>query len=309
MTTSIRRIFDILDLHVEVLMKLIVQGVVVLFGEKYCGRQTLVRYSTEAAHCCLENEYFWLRAAEKSHSKQRPAVPAFLAFFNEDNELFLVSFRSRNIKVIEVSDIIVLCILCIADIQENLRCRNTEVSEYPLKRRLDLCGCLLNACRIDSKFRIQTFIGLTAVTLPKRGYHSFEEFITFNVLKTERVGIFQETIPDGFTQTVSIYHLRQKLILYIWRTCVVVASHDRGICCKQIDGITKACLIRSARPDLLFEVCTKEVMRLIDIDAELRKPTKFLKTLVIHQRGIIPCIVLIIISAVDCWKERSRAAE
>ena len=135
-----------------------------------------------------------------------------------------------------------------------------RVSEYPLKRRLDLCGRLLNACRIDSKFRIQTFIGLTAVALPKCGYRSFEELITLNVLKTERVGIFQETIPDGFTQTVSIYHLRQKLILYIWRTRVVIASHDRGIRCEQIDGITKACLIRSARPDLLFEVCTEEMM-------------------------------------------------
>ena len=44
-TETVAEICDLL-FHVEVLMKLIVQGVVVLFGEKYCGRQTLVRYST-----------------------------------------------------------------------------------------------------------------------------------------------------------------------------------------------------------------------------------------------------------------------
>ena len=57
MTVGIGRILDVLDLHIEVLVKLIVQGVVVLFGEKHSGRQTLVRDCTEAAHCCLENEY------------------------------------------------------------------------------------------------------------------------------------------------------------------------------------------------------------------------------------------------------------
>ena len=65
-------------------------------------------------------------------------------------------------------------------------------------------------------------------------------------------------------------------------------------------AITKACLIRSARPDLLFEVCTEEMMRLINIDAELWKTAELLETLVVHQRGVIPCIVLVIISAVDC---------
>ena len=57
MAVGIGRILDVLDLHVEVLMKLIVQGIVVLFGEKYCGCQAFIRDSTEAAHRSLQNEY------------------------------------------------------------------------------------------------------------------------------------------------------------------------------------------------------------------------------------------------------------
>ena len=53
------------------------------------------------------------------------------------------------------------------------------------------------------------------------------------------------------------------------------------------------------------------MMRLIDIDAELRKTAEFLETLVIHQRGVIPCIVLVFTSldTVDSRKQRAGAAE
>ena len=50
-------IFDVLDFHIEVLMKFIVQGIVILLGEEYCGCQTLICNSAETAHGSLENEY------------------------------------------------------------------------------------------------------------------------------------------------------------------------------------------------------------------------------------------------------------
>ena len=100
-------ILDVFDLHIEVLMELVIQSVVVLFGEKYSGSQALVCDCTETAHRSLENEYFRLRTAEKCHAKERAAVPALLAFLDQDNKLLFVSFRTGDIKIVEIPDVIV----------------------------------------------------------------------------------------------------------------------------------------------------------------------------------------------------------
>ena len=113
-------ILDVFDLHIEVLVEFIIQSVVVLFGEKYSGSQALVCDCTETAHRSLENEYFRLRTAEKCHAEERAAVPAFFAFLDKDKKLFFVSFRSGDIKIVEISDVIVFRILRVADIQQNL---------------------------------------------------------------------------------------------------------------------------------------------------------------------------------------------
>ena len=113
-------ILDVFDLHIKVLVELIIQSVVVFLGEKYSGSQALVCDCTETAHRSLENKYFRLWTTEKSHAKERTAVPTFLAFFNKNNELLFISFRAGNIEIVEISDVIVFRVLRIADIQQNL---------------------------------------------------------------------------------------------------------------------------------------------------------------------------------------------
>ena len=103
-------ILDVFDLHIKVLVELIIQSVVVFLGEKYSGSQALVCDCTETAR---------LWTTEKSHAKERTAVPTFLAFFNKNNELLFISFRAGNIEIVEISDVIVFRVLRIADIQQN----------------------------------------------------------------------------------------------------------------------------------------------------------------------------------------------
>ena len=167
---SIGRILDVLDFHIEVLMEFIIQSIVVFFREEHCGSQPLIRDSTKTAHRSLENEYFGFRAAEKGHAKQRTAVPAFLAFLNENNELLVIAFRSENIEIIEIPDVIVLCVFCITNIHKNFRCRDTKTCKNLLKCGFDLYSSLLYTCRIYGEFRIQTLVGLAAVSLPECGY-------------------------------------------------------------------------------------------------------------------------------------------
>ena len=113
-------ILDVFDFHIEVLVEFIIQSVVVLFGEKHGGSQPFVGNCTEAAHRSLKNEYFRLRIAEKSHAEERTAVPAFLALLNQNDKLFFVSFRAKDIEIVEISDVIVFRVLRVTDIQQNL---------------------------------------------------------------------------------------------------------------------------------------------------------------------------------------------
>jgi hypothetical protein len=47
------------------------------------------------------------------------------------------------------------------------------------------------------------------------------------------------------------------------------------------------------------------VVSLIDIDTELRETAEFLETLVIHQRGIVPSLVLVSTGTVNSGKQRA----
>ena len=64
MAIRTRWVFDVLDFHIEVLMEFVIQGIKILLREEYRGSQPFIGDSAEAAHGCLEDKYFRLRATE-----------------------------------------------------------------------------------------------------------------------------------------------------------------------------------------------------------------------------------------------------
>ena len=81
----------VIDLHVEVLVQLIIQDVVVILGEEYSRGLMFVRDGAKAAHRRLEYKDLGLRAPEHSHSEKRAAIPTLTPFPYQDEELFLAS--------------------------------------------------------------------------------------------------------------------------------------------------------------------------------------------------------------------------
>ena len=51
------------------------------------------------------------------------------------------------------------------------------------------------------------------------------------------------------------------------------------------------------------------MVRLIDINAELRQTAELLETLVVHQRGVIPRIIVIVVCTIYGRKQRTGAGK
>ena len=98
-------VFDFTDFHIEVLMELIIKSVVVLLGKENRCSQPLVRDSSETPHSRLEHKNFRFRAAIECNTKQGATVPAFFTFFDQNDKLFFVALTSRNIQIIEISNL------------------------------------------------------------------------------------------------------------------------------------------------------------------------------------------------------------
>lgn len=86
-------------------------------------------------------------------SQQRTAVPTLFAFLDKNNELFFVAFRTGNIEIIEVPDILILGILRITDIQRDTCGRNTKLHKNLFQRRTHLVSGFLNTGSINRKFK------------------------------------------------------------------------------------------------------------------------------------------------------------
>ena len=145
---------------------------------------------------------------------------------------------------------------------------NSEENQV-FQSRTHFINGLFNTRSINCKFGIQSFISLSTISFPEGCDRHAEEFGIFDILECNRVSILQITVPDGFSQAVSINNFRQHLLINIRSTCVVVASHNGCSLGKHIDGVSKTGLIRSFLTNLFLKVSTKEVMSFIYVHTKL----------------------------------------
>ena len=223
--------------------------------------------------------------------------------------MLIVALGAGNIKIIEMSDILVFGVLRITNIQKDAGGRDAKIGKDLFQRRTYFCCGFLHSSCVDCQLGLQALIGLASITLPKRGYDSFQELLALYIFIAERVCIFKKPVPDGFTQAIGIDHLREELIFYVRCTRIVVASNNGGTLSEKIDCVTEAGFIGTAGPDLFFKIRAEEMVRRIHVDTELGQTAELFKALVIHQCGVIPSILIFIIFTINCGEQRMCAAE
>src|SRR5690606_33665846 len=104
--------------------------------------------------------------------------------------------RSDFVKVVEVTNILILGDLLVTDVDQNLRRIESEVGDDLLNNRSHLILRFFDSRSEYRELRVESFIGVAAVALPERGDGFSKELFALDVLERPNVGVFEVAVRD-----------------------------------------------------------------------------------------------------------------